>query len=59
MQGIKSRGDKFHLILEPECVNVSFWYIPTRLRGVPHDAERIQELGRVCVQSIQIMNMID
>lgn len=47
VQGMKVRGDKFHLILEPELVNVSFWYVPTRLRGVPHDADRIRELGEV------------
>ncbi|KAH9398284.1 glutamate decarboxylase gad1 [Tyrophagus putrescentiae] len=47
VQGMKVRGDKFHLILEPELVNVSFWYVPTRLRGVPHDADRIRELGEI------------
>ena len=25
---IKEQSDKFYLIMEPECVNVSFWYIP-------------------------------
>lgn len=49
VQCIKARGDKFHLILEPELVNVSFWYVPTRLRGLPHDADRIRELGEVCI----------
>uniref|UniRef100_A0A1B0DFY0 Glutamate decarboxylase n=1 Tax=Phlebotomus papatasi TaxID=29031 RepID=A0A1B0DFY0_PHLPP len=29
---IKQNPDKFYLIMEPECVNVSFWYIPKRLR---------------------------
>ncbi|XP_046915209.1 glutamate decarboxylase isoform X2 [Dermatophagoides farinae] len=48
LKGIKARGDKFHMVLEnPECVNVSFWYIPSRLRNVPHDDERIKELGRI------------
>ena len=29
---IKSMPDKFYLIVpEPECTNVCFWYIPTRL----------------------------
>ncbi|XP_055606021.1 glutamate decarboxylase-like [Uranotaenia lowii] len=45
---IKEQKDKFYLILEPELVNVSFWYIPKRLRGVPHDAKKEQELGRLC-----------
>jgi glutamate decarboxylase len=45
---IKRRADKFYLIIpEPECVNVSFWYVPTRLRNVPHSKDREQELGRI------------
>lgn len=45
---IKEQSDKFHLIMEPECVNVSFWYIPKRLRGVPHTKEKEFEMGRMC-----------
>lgn len=44
---IKENSDKFYLILEPEMVNVSFWYIPKRLRGVQHNKNREQELGKV------------
>lgn len=44
---IKEQSDRFHLILEPECVNVSFWYIPKRLRGIPHNDKKEQELGKV------------
>lgn len=44
---IKEQPDKFYLILEPEMVNVSFWYIPERLRKVPHNQSREQELGKV------------
>lgn len=44
---IKEQPDKFYLILEPEMVNVSFWYIPTRLRKVPHGKNRELELGKV------------
>lgn len=44
---IKAQPDKFHLILEPECVNVCFWYIPKRLRGIPHSADKEIELGKV------------
>lgn len=48
LKGIKARGDKFYMILEnPELVNVSFWYVPARLRNVPHNEERAKELGRV------------
>lgn len=47
VEQIKARGNKFHLLLEPEMVNVSFWYIPTRLRDVPHDANKIAELGKI------------
>lgn len=44
---IKEQPDKFYLIMEPELVNVSFWYIPTRLRKIPHSPQREQELGKV------------
>lgn len=44
---IKEKPDKFYLILEPEMVNVSFWYIPTRLRKIAHTPAREQELGKV------------
>lgn len=44
---IKEQPDKFYLIMEPELVNVSFWYIPTRLRKIPHGPQREQELGKV------------
>lgn len=44
---IKAMPDKFYLLLEPEMVNVSFWYIPTRLRNVPKNADWEQELGKV------------
>ena len=47
---MKQMPDRFHLIWpEPECVNVCFWYVPKRLRGIPHSMEREQELGRVSV----------
>ncbi|XP_018567199.1 glutamate decarboxylase [Anoplophora glabripennis] len=45
---IKEQPDKFYLIMEPEMVNVSFWYIPTRLRKMPHGPQREQELGKMC-----------
>lgn len=44
---IKEQPEKFYLILEPECVNVSFWYIPKRLRGTPHSEQKVQELAKV------------
>ncbi|KAK9720467.1 Pyridoxal-dependent decarboxylase conserved domain [Popillia japonica] len=43
---IKEQPDKFYLILEPEMVNVSFWYIPTRLRKMQHTSMRESELGK-------------
>lgn len=49
VERIKAQPDKFFLIMEPECVNVSFWYIPKRLRGVPHTPEKETELGKVCI----------
>lgn len=44
---IKQMPDKYYLILEPELVNVCFWYLPTRVRNMPHTAERIKILGEV------------
>ncbi|BES95160.1 Glutamate decarboxylase [Nesidiocoris tenuis] len=48
VERIRTEKDKFHLILEPECVNVSFWYIPKRLRTMPHNQNRIAELAKIC-----------
>nr|XP_023028284.1 glutamate decarboxylase [Leptinotarsa decemlineata] len=45
---IKEQPDKFYLIMEPEMVNVSFWYIPKRLRKEPHGPERERKLGEMC-----------
>lgn len=56
VQLIKSQPDKFHLIMEPELVNVSFWYIPKRLRGVPHNAEKEAELGKVIYSNLSLMS---
>lgn len=44
---IKQMPDKYYLILEPEMVNCCFWYLPTRVRNMPHSAEREQILGEV------------
>lgn len=49
---LKAEPEKFHMVFpEPEMVNVCFWYVPARLRGVPHGPERMQELGRVSIFS--------
>ncbi|XP_032682429.1 glutamate decarboxylase isoform X1 [Odontomachus brunneus] len=45
---IKQMSDKYYLILEPELVNVCFWYLPTRVRNMPHTAEKIKILGEIC-----------
>lgn len=46
---LKEESDKFYLLWEePECVNVCFWYIPKRLRHLPHSPEKEAELGKVC-----------
>jgi glutamate decarboxylase len=54
---IKEQSEKFHLILEPECVNVSFWYIPKRLRGTPHTPEKEQELAKVRTKIMSICSL--
>lgn len=45
---IKEMSDKFYLLMEPELVNVCFWYIPKRFRHVPHTPEKEEELARLC-----------
>ncbi|XP_046682896.1 glutamate decarboxylase isoform X2 [Homalodisca vitripennis] len=45
---IKSMPDKFFLLMEPECVNVCFWYVPTRLRNQSKNNVWEQELGKIC-----------
>ncbi|CAH1163816.1 unnamed protein product [Phaedon cochleariae] len=45
---IKEQPDKFYLIMEPEMVNVCFWYIPKRLRKEPHGPAREAKLGEMC-----------
>lgn len=45
---LKQNSDKFYLLLEPDFLNICFWYIPKRLRGVPHDENKEQELGLLC-----------
>jgi glutamate decarboxylase len=45
---IEEQCEKFYLLLKPEFVNVCFWYIPKRLRGVKHDCEKEEELGKLC-----------
>lgn len=46
---IKEMSDKFYLILEPELVNVCFWYLPTRVRNMPHSSQRESILGEVII----------
>lgn len=50
---IKQMPDKYYLILEPELVNVCFWYLPTRVRNMPHTAERIKILGEVRLTNLR------
>ena len=49
---MKDLSDKFHLLNEePECVNVCFWYIPKRFRGMELNKEVKIELGKVLTYS--------
>ena len=48
---MKDLSDKFYLLEEdPQCVNVCFWYVPKRLRGVPMSKEKEMELGKVTIR---------
>ena len=54
VERLKAMPDKFYLIWpEPELVNVCFWYIPKRLRGLPHTKEWEEELGRVSIETVE------
>lgn len=45
---IKSMPDKFVLLMEPEYVNVCFWYIPRRFRSMKPGPQRKEEMARLC-----------
>lgn len=40
---LKARSDFVLVLSEPECTNISFWYIPPSLQNVPRDSEEFQE----------------
>lgn len=37
----------YYYFFQPECTNVSFWYIPKRLRSMPHSPQKEKLLGEV------------
>lgn len=43
---VKER-DGFELVIEPECTNVCFWYIPASMRDQTRDADWWERLGKV------------
>lgn len=40
---IKARSDFVLVLNEPECTNISFWYVPPSLQNVPRDSEEFKE----------------
>ncbi|KAK2726130.1 glutamate decarboxylase-like [Artemia franciscana] len=45
---LNAQPDKFWIIVpKPECTNVCFWYIPERLRKMPHSQEKERLLGQI------------
>lgn len=45
---MRAQPEKYHILVEnPEFVNLSFWYVPKRLRDMPHSAEKEHLLGEV------------
>lgn len=48
VEKLKERSEMFYLLMEPDFVNVGFWYIPKSLRDVPNDTEKEAELGLLC-----------
>ncbi|GFW27370.1 glutamate decarboxylase [Trichonephila clavipes] len=58
LKKLKEKKDRFHLILEePECTNVSFWYIPKRLRNVPHSPEKEKVLA--FIRALKVLTRVD
>jgi sulfinoalanine decarboxylase len=43
---VRSR-EGFELVSEPECTNICFWYIPSKLRKSPRDENFNQQLHKV------------
>lgn len=43
---VKSR-EGFELVSEPECTNICFWYIPSKLRNSPRDEIFNEQLHKV------------
>ena len=51
LRRMKELGERFYLVHDsPEMVNICFWYIPERLRDMPHDDKREEELGKVTAE---------
>jgi glutamate decarboxylase len=45
---LEEKPDRFQVInSEPECVNVCFWYVPTRFRTMAPGPERMRLLGQI------------
>ncbi|XP_013856367.1 cysteine sulfinic acid decarboxylase, partial [Austrofundulus limnaeus] len=49
------KRDGFHLVCEPEFVNVCFWFIPPSLRGKEGNADYQNKLAKVsfCIELLQ------
>ncbi|CRL04754.1 CLUMA_CG017814, isoform A [Clunio marinus] len=48
VQRLKEKSETFHLLMDPEFVNICFWYIPKHLRGTPHNEEKTAAMGQLC-----------
>ena len=47
---LKAQSDRWQLLIEPESLNVCFWYIPSMYRSLPHGAERDAKLDEATVE---------
>lgn len=47
---LKAESDKWQLLVEPESLNVCFWYVPSKYRALPHGAERDQRLDEATLE---------
>lgn len=54
---IKEQPDRFRLVMQPELVNVCFWYLPRQLRERAHDAQKEVLLGKVRLPGVRLVGL--
>ncbi|XP_033624403.1 cysteine sulfinic acid decarboxylase-like isoform X2 [Asterias rubens] len=47
MADLIQKRDNFRLLMEPQCTNVTFWYVPPSLQSIPEGPEYWEKLAKV------------